>query len=117
MNVGPDHLTIIENGEEPTNIKEGLPDVQLFTIRVANGHFIDIISFFSASVAPAEYTLQQTKELVVQAMNFSLITGQLYKMVPDEILCRYIPEYEIHSILAEAHGGVMGGHYAGKSTV
>ena len=27
---GPNHLSRIENGEEPTNIDDGLPDAQLF---------------------------------------------------------------------------------------
>ena len=30
LNAGPDHLSRIENGEEPTNIDDGLPDAQLF---------------------------------------------------------------------------------------
>lgn len=45
-------------------------------------------------MAPSEYTTQQKKELVVKAADFSLIVGQLYKMVPDEILCRYVPKHE-----------------------
>ena len=27
LNVGPDHLSRIETGEEPTNLEEGLPDM------------------------------------------------------------------------------------------
>jgi len=34
----------------------------------------------------------------------------------DEILCRYVLEFEHTSILAEAHEGMVGGHYAGKVT-
>ena len=30
LNVGPDHLSHIETGEEPTNIEVGLSDAQLF---------------------------------------------------------------------------------------
>jgi len=37
-------------------------------------------------------------------------------MGPDELLCIYVPEHERHSILVEVHGGVTGGHYAGKET-
>lgn len=37
-------------------------------------------------------------------------------MGSDEILHRYVTEYERQSILAEAHGGVVGGHYAGRAT-
>ena len=42
--------------------------------------------------------------------------GYLYKMGADEILWRYVPEFECDSILVKAHGGAPGGHYAGKST-
>ena len=49
-------------------------------------------------------------------MDFTLIAGQLYKMGPDEILRRCVLEHERPLILAEAHSGVAGGHYAGKAT-
>lgn len=32
------------------------------------------------------------------------------------ILHRYVPKHERQMILAEAHGGAAGGHYAGKAT-
>jgi transposase InsO family protein len=47
---------------------------------------------------------------------FSLIVGQLYKMGPNEILRRCVMEAEHPLILAEAHEGITGGHYAGKAT-
>ena len=34
LNVGLDHLLRIETGEEPTSLEEGLPDTQLFVVRV-----------------------------------------------------------------------------------
>ena len=60
--------------------------------------------------------MKQKKELVVRVDDFSLIFGHLYKMGLDEVLRRYVPEHERQSILIEAHGGVTGGHYAGKAT-
>ena len=49
-------------------------------------------------------------------MDFSLIAGHLYTMGTKEILQRYVVEFEWASILMEAHGGLVGGHYAGKET-
>ena len=66
--------------------------------------------------APAEFSKQQKKQLVVKAADFTLIVGQLYKLGPDEILRRYVLEHERQQILAEAHAGIVGGHYAGKPT-
>jgi hypothetical protein len=67
-------------------------------------------------MAPAEYAIPQKKQLVVRAINFSLIAGQLYKMGPDEILRRCVMEAERPVILEESHEGIIGGHYAGKET-
>lgn len=48
--------------------------------------------------------------------DFSVIVGHLYKMGNDEILRRYVPEFERSNILADTHGGVARGHYAGRAT-
>lgn len=56
------------------------------------------------------------KQLVVKASDFSLIAGHLYKMGPDEILCRYVHKHERQIILTKAHSGLASGHYAGKAT-
>eukprot|EP00253_Pinus_taeda_P026246 PITA_26246 len=71
----------------------------------------------SAGTTPEGYTVQQKKELVVCAADFSVIVGHLYKMGSDEILRQYVPEFSRSSILADAHGGVVKGHYAGGATV
>ena len=94
LNVGPDHLLHIETGEEPTNLEEGFLDVQLFAVRVTDGHFEDIIHFLTTGTAPKGYTIQQKKELVVHAADFSVIIRNLYKMGTDEILRWYVREFE-----------------------
>ena len=68
-------------------------------------------------MALIEYNTQKNEDLVGKEIDFSLIERHLYKMGPDEILCKYFPKYERWSILAEAHGCVAGGHYAGKANV
>eukprot|EP00253_Pinus_taeda_P001954 PITA_01954 len=89
LNAGPDHLSRIETGEEPTNLEDRLPDAQLYA---------------------------QKKELVIHTTNFTMIVGHLYKMGNDEILRRYVPKFERGQILLEAHGEVAGRHYAGRTT-
>lgn len=51
LKAGLDHLSRIENDEEPTNIDEGLPDAQLFALRVVDEHFMKNIYFLSTGVA------------------------------------------------------------------
>jgi hypothetical protein len=116
MNKGPDHLSRLENGEEPTSLEDTLPDAQLLAIRKVDDHFAEIVQFLSTGMAPREYTIIQKKQLVVRAADFSLISGKLYKMGPDEILRRCVMEAERPLILVEAHEGITGGHYAGKAT-
>ena len=76
---GPDHLLRIEIGEETNSLEEGLPDTHLFVVRVADGHFEDIIHFLKMGTTLKEYSVQQKKELVVRTINFSVIAGYLYK--------------------------------------
>jgi len=75
--VGPDHLSHIKTREEPTNLKEGLPDAQLFVVHVADGHFEYITHFLMTGTAPTGYTVQQKKELVVHTTDFSVIAEHL----------------------------------------
>lgn len=73
-------------GKEPTNLEEGLPDKKLLVVRVADGHFEEIIHFLTTWIALKEYSVQQKKELVAHAVDFCVIAGHLYKMGNDEIL-------------------------------
>ena len=43
LNLGPDHLSRLESGEEPTSLDEGLPDAQLFSIHMVDDYFQDIV--------------------------------------------------------------------------
>ncbi len=53
---------------------------------------------------------------MVHATNFSVIARHLYKMGSDEILRQYVTKFERSRILADAHGGAVGGHYVGEAT-
>jgi hypothetical protein len=100
MNKGPDHLSSLEHGEEPTSLEDTLSDAQLLAIRNIDDHFAKIVQFLSTGMAPSEYTIPQKKQLVVRATGFSLIVRHLYKMGPDEILRRCVMEEERPLILA-----------------
>ena len=43
LNLGPDHLSRLELGEEPTSLDKGLPDAQLFSIQMVDEYFQDIV--------------------------------------------------------------------------
>jgi len=67
-------------------------------------------------MTPEGYTSHYKKELLVRTKYFFVIEGHLYKMGSGEILPQYVLDFERNNILAEAHGGVAGGHYVGKAT-
>jgi hypothetical protein len=90
MKKGPEHLSRLEHGEEPTSLEDTLPDAQLLAIRKVDDHFVEIVWFLSTRMAPLEYIVTQKKQLVVRAADFSRIVGQLYKMGPYEVV--YVTE-------------------------
>jgi hypothetical protein len=116
MNKGPDHLSRLEHGEEPTILYDILPNAQFLAIKKYDDHFAEIVQFLSTGMAPREYTFIQKKQLVVCAVDFQLIVGWLYNMGLDEILRICVMESERPLILEEAHEGIAEGHYVGKST-
>lgn len=93
LNVGLDHLSRIETGEEPTSLEEGLSDAHLFVVQVADDHFVDIIQFLTIGTTLEGYSTKKNKELMVKVSDFyvywwniALIMGNLYNMGTDEIL-------------------------------
>jgi hypothetical protein len=100
LNVGPDHLSRITNGEEPTSLDDKFPDAQLFSFQVADEYFLDIIQYLSRWITPQEFNTAQKKNLVVRVADYQLIAGHLYKMSADSILRRCVMEHERPRILA-----------------
>jgi hypothetical protein len=52
LNVGPDHLSRITNGEELMNLEDNFPDAQLFSVQVSDEYFADIIQYLSTGTVP-----------------------------------------------------------------
>ena len=110
-------MSPVQNGEELTNIDDGLPDAQLFCVNIIDDHYAPIIQFLATSVTPEDMLTSRKKQLVVKASDFQLIVGQLYKLGLDEILRRCILPHEQCPILKEAHAGIEGAHYGVRATV
>jgi hypothetical protein len=53
--------------------------------------------------------------MVVHAVDYQLIAGQLYKFGLDSILRRCVLNHERQDIMWECHNGVVGGHVGGKA--
>jgi hypothetical protein len=52
LNAGPDHLSRVTNGDEPTNLEDTFPDAQLFLVQVTDDYFADIIEYLSTWTEP-----------------------------------------------------------------
>ena len=65
LNLGLDHISRIESGEEPNNLDYNVPDAQLFSITMFDDHYRDIIKKFSTGYTPTEFSITQKKQLVV----------------------------------------------------
>ena len=91
-------------------------DAKLFSIQIADEYYADISHFLTTGWAPVEFTKQQKKQLVVKAVDFTLIAGHLYKLGPDEVLRRCVMPHKKEAIIKEAHSGTIGGHFTGKPT-
>jgi hypothetical protein len=87
-----------------------------FSVQIADEYFDDIIEYLSTRIVPQDFNTAQKKNLVVKVADYQLIAGNLYKMVTYNILRRCVLEHERPRILVEAHEGIFGGHYVGKST-
>jgi hypothetical protein len=85
LNAGPDHLSRVTNGEEPTNLEDNFLDAQLFSVQIIDEHFTYIIQYLSMGTATQEYSIVQEKNLVVRDVDYQLIAGHLYKMGADSI--------------------------------
>jgi hypothetical protein len=49
LNVGPDHLSRVTNGEETTNLEDNFSGAQLFSIHITDEYFADIIQYLITS--------------------------------------------------------------------
>jgi hypothetical protein len=116
-NIGPDHLSMITNGQEPTNLEDNFPDTQLFSVQIIDEYFTYTIQYWSTGTMPHEHNTAMKKNLVVWDVDYQLIAGHLYKMVAANILRRCVLEHEIPRVLAKSHEGIAGGHYVGKDTM
>ena len=75
LNVGLDHLSRIETGEETKNNDEGLLDVNLFRVDVIDGYYDQIIQFLVTGVTLEYFSTSQKKQLVVKISDLQLIAG------------------------------------------
>ena len=94
LNVGPDHLSHIDTGEEPARVDDDLPNAHLFCIEAVPKELEEIDRFLETDQAPEGMNTKKKKILAMKVAPYSLINGFLYKMGLDNILRRCVLEHE-----------------------
>ena len=82
MNIGPDHLSRLESGEDSASLEDNLPNAQLFLVQIAHDHLNDIIDFLTIGTMPVEHNAKKNKQSMVRSVDFTMIAGKLYKLGP-----------------------------------
>ena len=116
LNVGPDHLSWLETGENEGSLDDQLPDADLFWVEVIPDYLADIATYLTTGQCPQHYTLIQKQHLVFHTTNYQLISRKLYKLRLDEILRRCFLDHEHEAVLWECHSGIAEGHVGVKPT-
>jgi len=61
LNACPDHLSRLESREQGVYLDDNLPDAHLFSIKMVDDQFGDIVQFLNIGIDPPNYTTAQKK--------------------------------------------------------
>ncbi|KAM1771992.1 hypothetical protein ACFX11_046742 [Malus domestica] len=118
-NVVADHLSrlVHSNTEEDLiPLSESFPDEQLFSLKITDPWYADIINYKVIKKIPDDFTRAQKDKLVKTAKYYEWDDPYLWKYCTDQLIRRCVPEYEFKSILTFCHSYACGGHFGAKRT-
>jgi len=78
--------------------------------------YADLVNFLASEKLPEGLPRQQRDKLMSDAKNYFWDDPSLYKLCPDQMLRRCVPDEEFESVLRFCHTLACGGHFSGKST-
>ncbi|KAM1362954.1 hypothetical protein ACFX2H_027715 [Malus domestica] len=118
-NVVADHLSrlVHSNTEEDLiPLRESFPDEQLFSLKITDPWYVDIINYKVIKKIPDDFTRAQKDKLVKTAKYYEWDDPYLWKYCTDQLIRRCVPEFEFKSILTFCHSYACGGHFGAKRT-
>ncbi|CAN6711787.1 unnamed protein product [Malus baccata var. baccata] len=118
-NVVADHLSrlVHSNTEEDLiPLRESFPDEQLFSLKITDPWYADIINYKVIKKIPDDFTRAQKDKLVKTAKYYEWDDLYLWKYCTDQLIRRCVPESEFKSILTFCHSYACGGHFGAKRT-
>ncbi|KAM2899054.1 hypothetical protein COP2_008518 [Malus domestica] len=118
-NVVADHLSrfVHSNTEEDLiSLRESFPDEQLFSLKIIDPWYADIINYKVIKKIPDDFTRAQKDKLVKTAKYYEWDDPYLWKYCIDQLIRRCVPESEFKSVLTFCHSYACGGHFGAKRT-
>ncbi|CAN6554299.1 unnamed protein product [Malus baccata var. baccata] len=118
-NVVANHLSrlVHSNTEEDLiPLRESFPDEQLFSLKIIDPWYADIINYKVIKKIPDDFTRAQKDKLVKTAKYYEWDDPYLWKYCTDQLIRRCVPESEFKSILTFCHSYACGGHFGAKRT-
>ncbi|CAH9125887.1 unnamed protein product [Cuscuta epithymum] len=120
-NLVADHLSRLVPNKEierlHTNLIKGeFPDETLFSIKVIQPWYANIVNFLVSGKFPPQFSKAQKEKLKMDSRLYVWDDPYLWKHCKDQIIRRCIPEYEITHIIEFCHSYACGGHFGPKRT-
>ncbi|CAM8998997.1 unnamed protein product [Rhodiola kirilowii] len=115
-NTVADHLSRIVQKEEEGHITESFPDEHLYAVSTKVPWYAPIVNYLVGGTFPPSFTKAQCMKLKHDAKQYLWDDPYLWKIGPDQILRRCIPDNEITSVISFCHEFACGGHFGPRRT-
>ncbi|CAM8965703.1 unnamed protein product [Rhodiola kirilowii] len=115
-NTVADHLSRIVRREEEGHITESFPDEHLYAVSTKVPWYASIVNYLVGGTFPPSFTKAQCMKLRHDAKQYLWDDPYLWKIGPDQILRRCIPDNEISSVISFCHEFACGGHFGPRKT-
>eukprot|EP00253_Pinus_taeda_P015418 PITA_15418 len=116
-NVVVDFLSRLDlSGGEEGVVDDQMPYEHMFSILVPSPWFADIENYLVSAQFPPHLSSKEKRKIIRKSTSFTWISGNLFKLGPNQILRHCVREEEFFDILLTFHDGPCGGHFAAKRT-
>jgi len=114
-----DHLSRIltKCTDDLVGFSNHFPDEQLFVVsHTPLPWFAHIANYLATRKIPSRWYKQEKDRFFSRVRYYYWEDPYLFKHCPDQVVCRFVSESEIHSILTLCHSYACGGHFRGHRT-
>ncbi|KAJ0754891.1 putative nucleotidyltransferase, Ribonuclease H [Helianthus annuus] len=115
-NVVADHLSRLSvEDSSREEINETFPDEHILKVGILPW-YANIVNYLVTGDLPAHWDRRKRLHFLSQIKYYTLEEPDLFKICPDQVVRRCIPDEEIPSVLMHLHSFACGGHFSGHKT-